>query len=51
MVWACRKNGRVPYGQKGVDGGNKWRVALGHPFFPISGKIKLGESPGTYVSE
>ena len=20
MVWACGKNGRVPYGQKGVDG-------------------------------
>ena len=24
MVWACGKNGRVPYGQKGVDGGSKW---------------------------
>ena len=21
MVWACGKNGRVPYGQKGVEGG------------------------------
>ena len=26
MVWACGKNGRVPYGQKGVDGGSKWRT-------------------------
>ena len=25
MVWACGKNGRVSYGQKGVDGGSKWR--------------------------
>ena len=23
MVWACGKNGGVPYGQKGVDGGSK----------------------------
>ena len=26
MVWACGKNGRVQYGQKGVDGGSKWRA-------------------------
>ena len=26
MVWACVKNGRVPYGQKGVDGVSKWRA-------------------------
>ena len=26
MVWACGKNGCVPYGQKGVDGGSKWRT-------------------------
>ena len=26
MVWACGKNGRVPYGQKGVDSGSKWRA-------------------------
>ena len=26
MVWACGKNGRVPYGQKGFDGGSKWRA-------------------------
>ena len=26
MVWACGKNGCVPYGQKGVDGGSKWRA-------------------------
>ena len=26
MVWACGKNGSVPYGHKGVDGGSKRRV-------------------------
>ena len=26
MVWACGNNGRVPYGQKGVDEGSKWRA-------------------------
>ena len=26
MVWACIKNGCVSYGQKGVDGGSKWRA-------------------------
>ena len=26
MVWACGKNGCIPYGQKGVDGGSKWRT-------------------------
>ena len=26
MVWACGKNGRVSYGQKGVDGGSKRRA-------------------------
>ena len=24
MVWACGKNGCVPYGQKGVDGRSQW---------------------------
>ena len=24
MVRACEKNGLVPFGQKGVDGGSKW---------------------------
>ena len=24
MVWACGKNGWLPYGQKGVDGRSKW---------------------------
>ena len=24
MVWACGKNGRVPYGQKGVDDRSQW---------------------------
>ena len=26
MVWACGKNGCVPYDQKGIDGGSKWRA-------------------------
>ena len=26
MVWACGKNGWAPYGQKGVDGGSKWKA-------------------------
>ena len=26
MVWACGTNGRVSYGQKGVDGGSKRRA-------------------------
>ena len=29
MVWACRKNGRAPYGQKGVDDGSKYEGDLG----------------------
>ena len=24
MVWACVKNGRVPYGKKCVDGRSQW---------------------------
>ena len=24
MVWACGKNGSLPYGQKGVDGQSQW---------------------------
>ena len=26
MVWACVKDGCVPYSQKGIDGGSKWRA-------------------------
>ena len=26
MVWACGKNGRVKYGQKGIDGRSHWRT-------------------------
>ena len=26
MVWACGKNGCVPYGQKGADGRSQWRT-------------------------
>ena len=31
MVWACGKKGLVPYGQKGVDAGSKWRRVRGRP--------------------
>ena len=27
MIWVCGKNERVPYGQKGVDGGIKCRLS------------------------
>ena len=27
FVWACGKNGRVPCGQKGVDGRSQWRTS------------------------
>ena len=26
MIWACGKNGGVSFGQKGFDGGSKWRA-------------------------
>ena len=29
IVWACGKNGRLPYGQKGIDVRSKWRPRLG----------------------
>ena len=28
MVWACGKNGSVPYGQKGVDGRSQWETGM-----------------------
>ena len=28
MGWAYGKNGRVPYGQKGVDDRSKWRTGM-----------------------
>ena len=28
MIWACGKNGRVSYGQKGVDGRSQWRTGM-----------------------
>ena len=27
MVWACGKNGLASFGQKGFDGGSKWRAS------------------------
>ena len=28
MVWACGKNGLVPYGHKDVDGRSQWRTGM-----------------------
>ena len=28
MVWACGKNIRLPYGQKGVDGRSQWGTGM-----------------------
>ena len=33
MVWACGKNGWVPYGQKGVPGRSQWGRVRGRPRF------------------
>ena len=37
MVWACGKNGRVPYGQKGVDGRSKWRTGTSETEVKLDG--------------
>ena len=37
MIWACRKNGWVLYGQKGVDGGSKQRAGTNEM------EVRLGE--------
>ena len=42
MVWACGKNGRVPYGQKGVDG----EVSEGR----VRGRPRLGWMDGVKVA-
>ena len=28
MVWACGKNGGLPYGQKGVDDRSQWGTGM-----------------------
>ena len=42
MVWACRKNGRVPYGQKGVDGESKWRTGTRETEVRLDGRCEGG---------
>ena len=45
MVWACGKNGRVPYGQKGFDVGSKWRAGTRETGVGLDGygvKVALG---------
>ena len=42
MVWACRKNGRVEYGQKSVDGRRKWRTGTRETNFRLGGWCEGG---------
>ena len=42
MVWACGKNGSVPYGQKGVDGGSKWSAGTRETEVRLDGWCKDG---------
>ena len=43
MVWACGKKGRVPYGQKGVDGGSGGRIRGRPSLIRMDGvKVALG---------
>ena len=67
MVWACGKNGWLPYGQKGVDDRSQWGTGTRETEVRMDGvKVALGnrgmmveaarrpesvDSPGTYVTE
>ena len=42
MVWACGKNGRVPYGQKGVDGRSHWRTGTRETEVRLDGRFEGG---------
>ena len=42
MVWACGKNGVLPYGQKGVDGA----LSRGR----VLGRLRLGWTDGVKVA-
>ena len=42
MVWACGKNGLVPYGQKGVDGRSQWRTGTRETEVRLDGKCEGG---------
>ena len=48
MVWACGKNGWVPYGQKGVDGRSKWKTGTRYTEVRLDGvKVALGNRGAT----
>ena len=42
MVWACGKNGLVPYGQKGVDGRSQWRTGTRETEVRLDGRCEGG---------
>ena len=42
MVWACGKNGLVPYGQKGDDGGSKWTAGTRETEVGLDGWCEFG---------
>ena len=41
MVWACRNNGWVPFGQKGVDGRSQWRAGTRETEVRLDGWCEL----------
>ena len=48
MVWARGKNGRVSYGQKGVDGGSKWMAEVSGGW--VQGRQRLPWMDGVKVA-
>ena len=45
MVWACGKNGWLPYGQKGVDGRSQWEMGARQTKVSLDGwcEVALGK--------
>ena len=41
-AWVCGKNGRVPYGQKGVDGGSKRTACTRETEVRLDGRCEGG---------
>ena len=41
-----RMDEQVPYGQKGVDGGNKWRAGTGRPWLVWIDGVKVAAAEG-----
>ena len=42
MVWACGKNGWLPYGQKGVDGRSQWGTGTRETEVRLDGRCEGG---------